>query len=675
MQLSPLQSRLAASLIASCLLLVVYLFFFFPQFATATQLDDHVNDGWLESDVALGAMNVEDPEYGPEFALFDRSVIGRAPPGVTGLANNVPLPAIIEPGDTLNYAFEISTIEDAEASDPSRLRELRSEPNGSPAASGDEGGLKEGNSELVRRQQRSRTLWISANTCRQPSRISPDRTAGDPPQLTLFVSKSSENTSPGPDQDDVELIPFREGAVMFNTSFTEDVFFSIHAPEVSDEVFDTSLPYDFEVAASIDQSYHTVANASDSQLIWVDSDARGALLTTRNLTSRPEQVVETPPYVLFAHNKADPGINGLRNSYCGLGNVAQFRPLEDGSNGHITTGLKQGGRENLTRQEFYIGGLNASSEYVGILVHDPDGTALRPRRNVPGGGGVVHQPIEMETKPLGACRVIFNLTLCDETQYAVPANWDLFPEMTDLAAFYDDYTQTMYSNFKKSLQQIQCETQPENRYSLVRNCTDCEKAYKDWLCSVAIPRCEDFSEPDRAHLQARNINEPFPNGTMVDERIREEHGNETAWTSSRNPLIDKEIRPGPYKEVLPCDDVCYQLVQSCPAALGFQCPLPGMIGFNTTYGRRSRGDGGVACNYPGSAHYPPAAGAQTLEQRKRNAKFAKEQELRRGKSEAEIKKRVKDAPKSPISPFWLGIFAFIVFGGLVFEIIARVFFR
>ncbi|KAI1498555.1 hypothetical protein F5X99DRAFT_393153 [Biscogniauxia marginata] len=67
--------------------------------------------------------------------------------------------------------------------------------------------------------------------------------------------------------------------------------------------------------------------------------------------------------------------------------------------------------------------------------------------------------------------------------------------------------------------------------------------------------------------------------------------------------------------------------------------------------------------------------AQTLEQRRRNAKFVKDQEARRGKSESEIKKRTKDAPKSPISPFWLGILAFIVFGGLIFEVISRIFFR
>ncbi|GAW12667.1 hypothetical protein EKO27_g3869 [Xylaria grammica] len=66
--------------------------------------------------------------------------------------------------------------------------------------------------------------------------------------------------------------------------------------------------------------------------------------------------------------------------------------------------------------------------------------------------------------------------------------------------------------------------------------------------------------------------------------------------------------------------------------------------------------------------------AQTLEQRRRNAKFVKEQDARRGKAETDVKKRTKDTPKSPISPFWLGILGFVVFGGLLFEVISRVFF-
>ena len=62
--------------------------------------------------------------------------------------------------------------------------------------------------------------------------------------------------------------------------------------------------------------------------------------------------------------------------------------------------------------------------------------------------------------------------------------------------------------------------------------------------------------------------------------------------SSRNPMIDYDIQPGPYKEMLPCKDICYDLVRSCPAALQFACPLEGH-GLNYSYGSPSQG-----CNSP-----------------------------------------------------------------------------
>jgi len=65
--------------------------------------------------------------------------------------------------------------------------------------------------------------------------------------------------------------------------------------------------------------------------------------------------------------------------------------------------------------------------------------------------------------------------------------------------------------------------------------------------------------------------------------------------------------------------------------------------------------------------------AQTPEQRRRNAKFAKGNESRMGKSEDQLKKRTKETPKSPISLFWVAILGFIIFGGLVFEGLSRFF--
>ncbi|KAK4143798.1 uncharacterized protein C8A04DRAFT_28585 [Dichotomopilus funicola] len=67
--------------------------------------------------------------------------------------------------------------------------------------------------------------------------------------------------------------------------------------------------------------------------------------------------------------------------------------------------------------------------------------------------------------------------------------------------------------------------------------------------------------------------------------------------------------------------------------------------------------------------------AQTPQQRRANLKFAKGNEARMGKSEDQIKKRVKDTPKSPISPIWLVLLGFVVFGGLIFEVISRIFLR
>jgi len=66
--------------------------------------------------------------------------------------------------------------------------------------------------------------------------------------------------------------------------------------------------------------------------------------------------------------------------------------------------------------------------------------------------------------------------------------------------------------------------------------------------------------------------------------------------------------------------------------------------------------------------------AQTPEQRKRNEKFAKGQTAKRGKPQSEIKKKQQEF-KSPVSPVYLGLLAFVVFGGLIFELLNRIFFR
>lgn len=211
--------------------------------------------------------------------------------------------------------------------------------------------------------------------------------------------------------------------------------------------------------------------------------------------------------------------------------------------------------------------------------------------------------------------MIFNLSFCNQTAYAVPANTANFANFTTLAAFYDNATQAQYQFFENVLAQIPCETTSSAQYSLARNCSDCAAAYKEWLCSVTIPRCTDFSS-NLPWLQERNMGQPFPNGTMLPQSLVDFANNSMAFNNSRNPIIDAFVQPGPYKEVLPCNDLCHNLVQSCPASMGFACPRPGRIAFNQSYGQMPDPNipgqvGQITCNYPGAA-YDQLSGAVGL---------------------------------------------------------------
>ncbi|KAI1330068.1 stretch-activated Ca2+-permeable channel component-domain-containing protein [Xylariaceae sp. FL0255] len=605
MQLSPLQSRLAASMIASFLLLILYLILFAPPFAFAAELPDY------QSADTLDAIAVRDALYEPDFPLFDRSIIGRAPAtAATSIQADVaPTRDNINSNETITFVFQLASVSGRSA----QPKELRRSLNDSD----DE--IPDANEELddIERRQATQTVWISANTCQQPARNSSSQTNVDPPQLTLYVSTSTKNTSPGPGQDDStqDVIAFSEGAVNFKGSTSHDVYFSISAPSLDTKDFSTALPYNFAVSVSLNEYYYTYSSedpSGDTPLIWVDSDSSAAFFKTDYINSDPSQPVITSPYTLFVQNNDNVNINGMHNSYCGLSQFAQIRPLDTGS-GQLTTGLKLDPTNNLTLQEFYISGLNASSNYVGMMAKVANSTSSQKRQSGSSSGSVtVYNAVSFNTQPEGPCTFIFNLTLCTETQYAVPGNSTNFPNATALAAFYDDYTQSMYNSFELILQQTPCQPPNTQKYSLVRDCDDCKQTYKDWLCSVAIPRCEDFSAPDKSFLQMRNILAPFGNGTVVPESITSTYGNMTAFNSSRNPQIDTVVQPGPYKEVLPCDYLCYNITKSCPASMGFGCPLPSnKYSFFTSYASPNQSEG-LSCNYPGSAYYPSAAAATTI---------------------------------------------------------------
>ncbi|KAK4192975.1 hypothetical protein QBC35DRAFT_458701 [Podospora australis] len=610
MQLSPLQSRLAASVAASCLLILLYWTLFSPHFAVAAELKRTLPIIYDDLDFSPNpaARSPLDPTYEPEFAPFGRSIIGRADGGLSELRNNEPLPMDLPEGSTTRFIFPLQSISGRESEGQLELRSEHDELVEEPEAG-----------QAPAKRQSSRMVYISANTCYQPKAIDPSKTTMEPPQLTLFISRDPDHQAPGPlaDSSTQTLVVFKEGAAMYNLSATGDVYIAVHAPNVSD-VFEGI--YNFKIAVSLESHYFSYNERDDADLIWVDSDSQGALLYTHNLTESTEpteqaKIMSSSPYVLFAHDKNDTAINGLKFSYCGLQNHAQIAAIKDGrESSKVRTSMTKRGQGNLPKQQFFFSGLDPSTHFWGILARDGNWLSGKEKRQEdpkqPGGGGQVFRSTEFETKSdHGNCALITDLEFCDEVAYSVPSN-PKFGNSTELAKFYDKYAAEIYDNFNKSLQQIQCEAIPQQRYSLVRNCTDCANAYKTWLCSVTIPRCEDFDK-QADYLQPRAVFEPFPNGEKLSQEVLKDFPNTTTYRSSRNPRIDEFIKPGPYKELLPCEDLCYDLVRSCPAVMGFGCPQPDGLGFKGNYMTRDKA-GELRCNFQGSAHVTAGASRGAL---------------------------------------------------------------
>ncbi|PHH75035.1 hypothetical protein CDD82_4623 [Ophiocordyceps australis] len=576
MQPSQLQSRMAASVMT---MMSLWLLFSWRAVALDPQGLLNSQDALTASeslgDEGFGDMP-GDVSYEADFGLFDRSIVGRAPQSLVVLSNNEPKALNLQAGDTTCYKVEKKVI------------------FGDNAGNG----------------PRNKTIYVSANTCQQPIYTGQAKGRAPPaPQLMLRVSNSNEAACQSSVKDGIN---FREGAVTLSYNATDDTYIGIIAPNVTSEFQGV---YNFEVAVSLDDFFHRYESRGGAELLWMDSDSTSALLVTRNLTEDADDVsrimAQQPPYELFVSNSESTATDGLRHSVCGLQNTAQIFASSAGSgaiNSPYKTGLTLRGPGRLPKQQFLLVALNASSSYSGTLVKKANATNVQKRQQDERGGpgSILFQATDFQTVSGTNCKVVTDLEFCNEIQYAVPGNDQKFNN-TALAKAYDDYAKSMYENFEKVMMQIQCEAGKTSLYSLARNCDDCRTAYKNWLCTVSIPRCENFGSSNPFAVK-RNAAQAFPNGTMLDEEERNKLEPFVSSQTSRNKFIDSEIQPGPYKEILPCEELCYEVVQSCPAAIQFNCPQSGTPGFEASYhGRERNGSTVVACNYPGEARTPMSA--------------------------------------------------------------------
>lgn len=229
----------------------------------------------------------------------------------------------------------------------------------------------------------------------------------------------------------------------------------------------------------------------------------------------------------------------------------------------ITTSFQH--RNGDLEQQFYIEGLNASTRYVAYMTATYNKATIQDVY-----GRYVFAPLYFTTQPDLACQILYNLEFCTNVAYAVPSSRGL--TRTELAAKYDNQAKLVYGNFSKALQQISCDVNQEAIFSPVRTCNDCAISYKNWLCSVIIPRCSSIRQ----------------------DEYRKRHLNEL-----RSDFINTEIQPWlPYYEVLPCIENCERLVRDCPAKFGFKCPRHGNLN-QESYAIYNASLGYPVCNWVG----------------------------------------------------------------------------
>lgn len=201
-------------------------------------------------------------------------------------------------------------------------------------------------------------------------------------------------------------------------------------------------------------------------------------------------------------------------------------------------------RNGNLREQFHITGLNGSTTYVAFLTKKLASTSSE---SLSADSGVVFAKQKFTTMSDPSCTLIFGLGFCDGLAYSVPSSSLLkYEDKSELANVYDSIVESFYSNFSLAMQMITCDALEDELYSPLRSCDDCKVAYKDWLCSVSIPRCTT---------------------TKTDYYIYR------SASESRNDKLDELIKPASdYYEILPCIDTCVTMQRDCPPDFGFSCP-------------------------------------------------------------------------------------------------------
>ncbi|CAO3702780.1 unnamed protein product [Rhizopus stolonifer] len=300
----------------------------------------------------------------------------------------------------------------------------------------------------------------------------------------------------------------------------------------------------YEIGVSIQQSMHSIYNSTEStspSITLDDTDANNALFLSNPLSGNlPNNTL------LFTSGQPAE----LSWSIC----AAKLYAVSGIS---VNQTMTTRGPTNDTRYQLFASGLTETSSYRAYLLQTSNGFT-----------GMT-EPIALNTKTGSVCQLVYDLPFCNQVAYSVASNPTT--DRWSLASQYDAQAQTTFEPFALSLSQFNCES---TQYSLVRNCTDCYRDYKTWLCAVTIPRCADTSD--------------FVQDYTIPTAPAAPALREVPINGSRNPWVDSTLSPVESTELLPCIDLCYHVVQSCPPYMQFYCPVSDLASIQ--YGYWQTGD-------------------------------------------------------------------------------------
>lgn len=351
---------------------------------------------------------------------------------------------------------------------------------------------------------------------------------------------------------------------------SETLWIGVWPPADSRNV--TPGTYQFQIVASTRAKMESVDYTRRPRLD--DTDQTHALVSSFNYTTSSPPTLNAIILPTFGANSL-PDADYFNSSYCAIADAWADVLVSDQSVSINSSDTRRGTEANSlndTRRQFEMSGLDAGTNYTFWLVE----TNSIGEGSAQSYSTTLFPAIKMVTKRSDNCRLVFDVPFCPNVAYSIPVNPSI--STTSALSVIEGFVDPQYANFSTMIDTFPCGSPDLGMYSYVQTCDNCKKSYQDWLCAVAMPRCTDALQDPEAQSRASQdgtdlTGAPTGLNTELLPYIVNRNGNGSNALASRQPFIDKQLRPGLYGELLPCIYTCYFVERTCPPSIQWACPV------------------------------------------------------------------------------------------------------